>query len=250
MYERSLADVEQVQSLAREQTRRASLRKSISCQPDSSWACTGTDTDTDTEAYSMTKAKTMKEAETETEADGALALALDTSACTSLAIDLNMDDDDDKEEEEGGEEEEDVRSRKQLQQALSEALSRLDAVCEENEKQSTIYSITRKEMFIAQEKVDELSYKTSTVEEMNTVLKANVATLSRENDLNAIHTEQLAKEFAALSDKFAVQMKLNTSLTAQLEKLEQTGIGTSGLYNILSFFVILSLSLFLSSLYD
>jgi chromosome segregation ATPase len=110
-----------------------------------------------------------------------------------------------------------------MQESLSSALAQLDSVCKEHDKQSTIYAVTRKEMFLAQEQVDELSYKLSSVKEMNSVLKENMETLSQENQHKDQRIERVTHEYSELSNKLAVQVKMNNSLTAQLEKLEQIG---------------------------
>ena len=230
MYERSLQDADDINSQLREQSRRVSLRRSINHTHGS---------DVTVENLEDNIPPTLSQSEPHGVEDLSIDLKIDLDdeededMLSKLSVDKYNEHAEpsrkDRRHSEGPvskpyERHADGQEVKRLQEALSDALSQLDKACKENEKQSTIYSITRKEMFAAQEKVDELSFSICNLEEMNELLKENVSTMSGEIEHKDVRIHQMNQELEELTEKFNVQVKLNTSLTNQVEKLEQKGI--------------------------
>jgi chromosome segregation ATPase len=225
MYERSLQDADDINTQLREQSRRVSLRRSINHTHLS---------DVTVEKLEDNIPPTLSQSEPHGVEDLSIDLKidLDNEEGEDMLSRLSVDQYNEHAEpsrKEGPvskpyEWHADGQEVRRLQEALNDALSQLDKACKENEKQSTIYSITRKEMFAAQEKVDELSFSICNLEEMNELLKENVSTMSGEIEHKDVRIHQMNQELEELTEKFNVQVKLNTSLTNQVEKLEQKGI--------------------------
>ena len=208
MYQRSLQEAEEVKILQKEQIRRSSLRKSVSFKRN------------DKERSSP---------------------MLDTSELADLAITMNFDDEDDflitpnespekdklkepKQDVVVDNDDDDDDEKKYLRVQLKEALSDVEQVRKELEKQNTIYTITRKEMFSAQEKVDELNMKLSSIEDVNNQLRENMEKLKNELDVEKSNNEESAQVYQQLVNKMSLQVKLNASLQDQLEQMEDKGL--------------------------
>lgn len=263
MLERSAADAREAKTLFTEQSYRSTLRKSISFNPSTASRTgirpeVGAFTSERIRRQKEKEAEREREREREGGSDQPGGNALDCQSpppmSLALDLDLNLDEDVDgddvlhsssnappddsqlvqkQQQQPSG----DLDTRQQLQiqlqqlqqdlagkeESLSSTLQKLETVCKENQKQSTVYSVTRKEMFSAQEKVDELSYKISNVEEMNMLLKENVGTMSEENMQKDLQLKQMSDQLLDVTSKLAVQVKLNASLTPEVGKERRSG---------------------------
>jgi hypothetical protein len=141
-----------------------------------------------------------------------------------LAIDLELSDDDDEEEGSAAVElPADTLAFARLQAELREVKAELARACRESDKQSAIHAITKKEMFLAQTKVDEAAHRETTLQQVTDALRQEVCALTATQEEKDSRLQRMSEELSAVSAECAAQVKLNASLTAQVEQLEHKG---------------------------